>query len=176
MLGENAEDAVDRLDLLGQQFNTNRDEIAAYTTAIQDLLRLRGFTDEDVAAFIRGELTVGDLEERGFTTDDIDKLREYRDAIQDNTTAMNDLAKEIEESFLNTLDDLNEKVDDAEERFEHFATMLEHFHNVVDIVGQDALGMSAETMKLLAKAAKENAIEMVKAAKTQLDSLNTVRA
>lgn len=176
ILGENAEDAVDRLDLLGQQFNTNRDEIAAYTTAIQDLLRLRGFTDEDVAAFIRGELTAGDLEERGFTTDDIDKLREYRDAIQDNTTAMNDLAKEIEESFLNTLDDLNEKVDDAEERFEHFATMLEHFHNVVDIVGQDALGMSAETMKLLAKAAKENAIEMVKAAKTQLDSLNTVRA
>ena len=176
MLGENAEDAVDRLDLLGQQFNTNRDEIAAYTTAIQDLLRLRGFTDEDVAAFIRGELTAGDLEERGFTTDDIDKLREYRDAIQDNTTAMNDLAKEIEESFLNTLDDLNEKVDDAEERFEHFAAMLEHFHNVVDIVGQDALGMSAETMKLLAKAAKENAIEMVKAAKTQLDSLNAVRA
>ena len=176
MLGENAEDAVDRLDLLGQQFNTNRDEIAAYTTAIQDLLRLRGFTDEDVAAFIRGELTASDLEERGFTTDDIDKLREYRDAIQDNTTAMNDLAKEIEESFLNTLDDLNEKVDDAEERFEHFATMLEHFHNVVDIVGQDALGMSAETMKLLAKAAKENAIEMVKAAKTQLDSLNAVRA
>ena len=176
MLGENAEDAVDRLDLLGQQFNTNRDEIAAYTTAIQDLLRLRGFTDEDVAAFIRGELTAGDLEKRGFTTDDIDKLREYRDAIQDNTTAMNDLAKEIEESFLNTLDDLNDKVDSAEERFDHFATMLEHFHNVVDIVGQDALGMSAETMKLLAKATKENAIEMVKAAKTQLDSLNAVRA
>jgi len=53
--------------------------------------------------------------------------------------------------------------------------MLEHFHNVVDIVGQDALGMSAETMKLLAKSAKENAIEMVKAAKTQLDSLKSVR-
>jgi hypothetical protein len=49
--------------------------------------------------------------------------------------------------------------------------MFEHFKNVVDIVGQDALGMSAETMKLIAKSAKENAIEMVKAAKTQLDSL-----
>ena len=176
MLGDKAEDAADRLDLLGQQFNTNRDEISAYTTAIQDLLRLRGFTDNDVAAFIRGELTVGDLEERGFTTDDIDKLREYRDAIQDNTEAMNDLAQEIEDSFLDTLDELNDKVDDAEDRFNHFADMLEHFQNVVDIVGQDALGMSAETMELLARQAKDNAIEMVEAARTQLDSLDAVRS
>ena len=176
MLGDKAEDAADRLDLLGQQFNTNRDEISAYTTAIQDLLRLRGFTDDDVAAFIRGELTVGDLEERGFTTDDIDKLREYRDAIQDNTEAMNDLAQEIEDSFLDTLDELNDKVDDAEDRFNHFADMLEHFQNVVDIVGQDALGMSAETMELLARQAKDNAIEMVEAARTQLDSLDAVRS
>jgi hypothetical protein len=85
MLGDDAEVAADRLAVLGDKFNTNRDEISAYTTAIQELLRLRGFSDEDVAAFIRGELTAGDLESRGFTSDDIDKLREYRDAVQENT-------------------------------------------------------------------------------------------
>lgn len=175
MLGEDAEIAADRLAVLGDKFNTNRDEISAYTTAIQELLRLRGFSDEDVAAFIRGELTAGDLESRGFTSDDIDKLREYRDAIQDNTQAMKELSDEIEQAFLDTLDDLNDKVTDAADRFEHFTNMFEHFKNVVDIVGQDALGMSAETMKLIAKSAKENAIEMVKAAKTQLDSLTQVR-
>lgn len=176
MLGDNAEKAVDALTLLGQKFNTTKTELDHYVDGIKDLLALRGFSDSDIAAFLNGELTVQDLENRGFTTDDIDKLREYRDAIQENTEALKELQEEIEAKFLDVLDELNEKVEDAEDRFNHFTKMFEHFQNVVDIVGQDALGMTAETMKMLAQAAKENAIEMVKAAKTQLDSLIQVRA
>jgi hypothetical protein len=85
MLGEDAEEAADRLIILGDKFNLNKNEIMAYTTAIQELLKLRGFSDSDVSAFIRGELTAEDLESRNFTSDDIDKLREYRDAIQEST-------------------------------------------------------------------------------------------
>lgn len=176
MLGDNVEKAVDALTLLGQKFNTTKIELDHYVDGIKDLLALRGFSDSDIAAFLNGELTVQDLEDRGFTTDDIDKLREYRDAIQENTEALKELQEEIEAKFLDILDELNEKVEDAEDRFNHFTKMFEHFQNVVDIVGQDALGMTAETMKMLAQAAKENAIEMVKAAKTQLDSLIQVRA
>jgi hypothetical protein len=40
---------------------------------------------------------------------------------------MKELSNEIEQSFLDTLDELNDEIDSAEEKFDHFAKMFEHF-------------------------------------------------
>jgi len=60
---------------------------------------------------------------------------------------------------METFDSFNEKLQTSVDVFDHYNSVLESYKNIVDIVGEDRLGISDEFMNSLNQASIDNAIE-----------------
>lgn len=98
-----------------------------------------GQIEEQVAS---GDLSVGDA---------IEKLREYRDEIIDLNGELAEQRNAIFESLGETFEAYNEELDRATEKIEFLSGTMEHYSNLVDIVGKKALGIDNQTLRDMSK-------------------------
>jgi hypothetical protein len=64
------------------------------------------------------------------------------------------LREEIKDKVLDTFDSWQEKIDATTASLQHYTSVIEHFKNIIDIVGKDPFGLSDEFMNRL----EQNAI------------------
>ena len=72
---------------------------------------------------------------------------------------------------MEVFDAWNEKLQEGTETLEYYGSILESYKNIVDIVGKDTLGLSNRFMEDLDKAAVDNSINEVLAAKDAYESM-----
>lgn len=176
MLGkieDNAYKVADAMSYIGQQAQGSLDKIAAYREGIDEILRRRleeeGEPDVErrIKAFYDGTLTEADLIGRGFTQDDIDQIREYRDGLIEAMEALNELRTTELDKLTESFDSFNEQLEGQTAILEHHISILEAYQDIVDLIGTHNMINRRELAKSLNQA-------QMSAVKTQLGQSKNV--
>ena len=176
--------------MTGQYINQQ----AAYTQGIYDIMGNKGISPEEVDALIKGDQNVydklmgmlssggtADLSDGlsqdeidaayGFTSDDIDTLRDYVSGLIEANQNLQEVRQTVHEQILTVWDEWNEKMDDGIAKLEHLQAISDSYKNIIDIVGQRNLGVSDAFMNKLEQQATTQAKDKVTAAKAKRDAL-----
>lgn len=173
-LEDNAYDAAEAIGLLGQQAEQYLAQSEFYKNAINDLLKIH-LSDNEIEKFNNGLLTTQDLLDKGFTEKDIEKIRDWSSSLLDANKSLEEAQKTVEEKFMTSLDSLNEEVEESKARFDELTSIVQHYQNIIDIVGKDNLGIADSTLALLRGTTVDAAIAELNVAKHQLDSFKAIR-
>ena len=174
-LEDNAHDAAEAIAILTQQTESAMNNLATYEQGINDIFANHGLGSNAVTQFLNGTLTADDLANMEFTEAEVEKLREYRDGLLDETQNLIDYENTIREKVLTAWDDLVSKMDQGIEKLDHLTSMTESYKNIVDIVGKDMLGISDELMKSLDQATYDTALNKLEATSSKLDAMRASR-
>jgi hypothetical protein len=107
----------------------------------------------------------------GFTSDDIDTLRDYVSGLIEANQNLQEVRQTVHEQILTVWDEWNEKMDDGIAKLEHLQAISDSYKNIIDIVGQRNLGVSDAFMNKLEQQATTQAKDKVTAAKAKRDAL-----
>ena len=174
-LEDNAHDAAEAISILTQQTESAMNNLATYEKGINDLFANHGLGKNTVNQFLNGTLTADDLANMDFTEAEVEKLREYRDGLLDETQKLIDYENAIREKVLTAWDDLVSKMDTGIAKLDHLTSMTESYKNIVGIVGKDMLGISDELMKSLDQATYDTALNKLEATSSKLDAMRASR-
>lgn len=165
------DDAFKSLDAIGLLFDKSMNlekQIEINKQGLNDALGL-SLSLAEISEVMAGNLSV--LDGKNFTSDQIDAIKEYRDNLLDLNEQLDDVRENIEEKVLDAFDAWNEKLNTGIEILDNYGSMLDHFKNMIDIVGQDTLGLDEDFMSNLGQGAVDNAINKVKATKDAMESV-----
>lgn len=154
--------------LLTKQAEQLYDQIQINKQGLNEALELSLSTSE-IISLMAGDTSV--LNGKTFTEDQIDAIKEYRDNLLDLNEEFDDIRETIEEKVMEVFDAWGEKLDDGIEQLEHYGDVLESYRNIIDIVGEDGLGISEEFMKNLNEAQIGNAIDKVNATRDAYEAM-----
>lgn len=174
-LEDNAHDAAEAIAILTQQTESAMNNLATYEQGINDIFANHGLGSNAITQFLNGILTADDLANMDFTETEVEKLREYRDGLLDETQNLIDYENAIREKVLTAWDDLVSKMDQGIEKLDHLTSMTESYKNIVDIVGKDMLGISDELIKSLDQATYDTALNKLEATSSKLDAMRASR-
>lgn len=155
LLGKIEEDAykvADAMSYLGQSAGASMDKIVAYREGIDEIFRRRfqGVGKEDLLSkFYDGSITLADMVnpetgalDLGFTQDDIDQIREYRDGLIEAMEALNELRTTELDTLTESLDSFNEQLEGQTSVLESHVSILEAYRDIVDLIGTHNISQS----------------------------------
>lgn len=135
---DNAYKVADAMGYLGQKTAAAMDKIVAYREGIDEIMRRRMDVADDnklMEAFYNGTISASDLVGLGFTQDDIDKIREYRDGLIEAMEALNEMRTEALDKLTNSFDSFNEQLEGQTAILESHVSVLEAYKDIVDLIG-----------------------------------------
>ena len=161
-LGDNIYNALEAIEAMGAKANALFDGLETYQQGIIDIMSL---SDDPLQVWATGGI------EGILTQAQVDALRENRDGLADYMQQLIDLRDEIKDKVLDTFDDWQEKLDSTLITIEHYTSVLEHFRNMIDVVGKDSLGLSNQFMANLEQNAINQSLDSIDANKAYYDNL-----
>lgn len=161
-LGDNVYNALEAIEAMGAKANALFDGLETYQQGIIDIMSL---SDDPLQVWATGGI------EGILTQAQVDALRDNRDGLADYMQQLIDLRDEIKDKVLDTFDDWQEKLDSTLTTIEHYTSVLEHFKNMIDVVGKDSLGLSNQFMANLEQSAINQSLDSIDANKAYYDNL-----
>ena len=175
-LKDDGTDAAQAISNITSQMMTLRKESKKYTTAIKETLEVAGASSKDITKFLNGDIDINSLAKKlNLTPEAIEDLRKYKDGLLDINEQMYDMRESAIEELNKSLDAFADKTEKSQRRLEYYGNRIQHLKNVVDIIGQDAMGVTDDAMMGIAQGMYQNALQEVKLAKDYRDSLRTQR-
>lgn len=165
--------SLEAIGLLTAKANELNNQIQINKQGLNEALGLT-LSLQEIQQVIAGNMSV--LNGKNFTEDQIDAIKEYRDNLLDLNEEFDDIRENIEDKMMETFDAWNEKLETGIDLLDHYSSILESYQNIVDIVGQDTMGLSEEFMANLSQGQVDNAIDKVEATKKAYESLEQARA
>ena len=162
-------DAVEAIRLLGQTLQENLDNMDIYKQGITDVFASAGLTEADIENVLSGK-DLSSLDKAVFTEDQVETIREYRDALYECYEALDAFYDQIMEQVNEAFEKMNEEAEETISKIEHLGSMLSSYQNIVDIVGAKALSMTKASLQALSKAQVESSKATLEALQTQLDT------
>lgn len=160
-LNDDLYDSVDRMSILEDQIGNLIDQASAYEQNINGLLGTAG--QWDGLNFNSYGLTLEDLPEllsksnkelyeifggAGSNVQEIiDQLQNDYDKLLDTNKQITETRQKLIEEIGNSFSSWNEEIDKAEDKLEKNASLMEHYRNVIDIVGRKTLGITSKFIK-----------------------------
>ena len=161
-LGDNIYNAIEAIEAMGAKANALFDGLETYQQGIMDIMSL---SEDPLQVWATGGI------EGILTQAQVDALRDNRDGLADYMQQLIDLRDEIKDKVLDTFDDWQEKLDSTLTTIEHYTSVLEHFKNMIDIVGKDSLGLNNQFMANLEQSAINQSLDSINANKAYYDNL-----
>lgn len=176
-----------QIELLGKGLNTATDRIEKYAKTaesaikasngskqgIEELLSNAGITQSVIAKYFNSELSESELEQlvNSLTEDEFEELKTLTDKIGDS-------AKEIEETFVNVLEEIRNAFDTYEKQFDKFenrfsslSKFLDNINNTINLVGAQKLDPTGQLRQMLANTQVEVAQGELDTSKIKLQGL-----
>lgn len=176
-----------QIELLGKGLNTATDRIEKYAKTaesaikasngskqgIEELLSNAGITQSVIAKYFNSELSELELEQlvNSLTEDEFEELKTLTDKIGDS-------AKEIEETFVNVLEEIRNAFDTYEKQFDKFenrlsslSKFLDNINNTINLVGAQKLDPTGQLRQMLANSQVEVAQGELDTSKIKLQGL-----
>ena len=160
-LNDDLYDSVERMSILEDQIGNLIDQASAYEQNINGLLGTAG--QWDGLNFNSYGLTLEDLPEllsksnkelyeifggAGSNVQEIiDQLQNDYEKLLDTNKQITETRQKLIEEIGNSFSSWNEEIDKAEDKLEKNASLMEHYRNVIDIVGRKTLGITSKFIK-----------------------------
>lgn len=167
-IDDDAAKSLEAVSLLTKQAEQVYDKIQLNKQALNDVLKL-SMSAGEIAQILAGDMSV--LAGKTFTEDQIDAVKEYRDALIDLNGEFDDLRDSVQEKVMNVFDDWRDKLNTGIETIDHYSSTLESYRNIIDIVGKDTLGITSEFMNKLAQSTVDVAIDKLKGTKKTYETI-----
>ena len=162
-LGDSLYNALEAIEAMGAKANHLFDGLEVYKQGIEDIYAL---SDDPFQAWVTGSLNTDIL-----TQDQVDMLRDNRDGLIDYAQQLVDLREEIKDKVIDTFDLWTERIDASRASLEHYTAVIEHFKNIIDIVGQDSLGLNDAFMDKLEQSAINQSMDHIESNRAYYESL-----
>ena len=160
-LNDDLYDSVERMSILEDQIGNLIDQASAYEQNINGLLGTAG--QWDGLNFNSYGLTLEDLPEllsksnkelyeifggAGSNVQEIiDQLQKDYEKLLDTNKQITETRQKLIEEIGSSFSSWNEEIDKAEDKLEKNASLMEHYRNVIDIVGRKTLGITSKFIK-----------------------------
>ena len=160
-LNDDLYDSVERMSILEDQIGNLIDQASAYEQNINGLLGTAG--QWDGLNFNSYGLTLEDLPEllsksnkelyeifggAGSNVQEIiDQLQNDYEKLLDTNKQITETRQKLIEEIGSSFSSWNEEIDKAENKLEQNAQLMEHYRNVIDIVGRKTLGITSKFIK-----------------------------
>ena len=168
-IGDDFTQAVDTMDLITEKIKIANDNINLYKQSVTDLM-------EDIENDPNRSLITGYLEDGVLTDEEAEILKEAYSGIIEQLSALAEAKTSAEELLVSIFEGYKERIDFDTTALEHYTSLLEHFGNVVDIVGQKQLGLSDQFMENMAKMRIQQSRDVMSAAQSELAAYEQIRA
>ena len=157
-VADDAADAAEAIGLLGKKVSDLLENNEAYVQGIKDTLGVYGVTAQEAQGVLDGTADVNALVEKyGIDAQGVEQLKEYRDGLMDVAKELISLREEVYAKLNEVLDEFNEKMDNQINKIEQAQTLMDHYKNIIDIVGKDKLGISDGVLKRMSDITVSNA-------------------
>lgn len=166
-IDDDAFKSIEAIDLLFDKSVQLKKQIEINKQGLNDALAL-SLSAAEISEVMAGNMSV--LEGKNLTDNQIQAIKDYRDNLLSLNEELDDIRENIEDKVLDAFDAWNEKLSTGIDIIDSYSSVLEHFKNIVDIVGQDALGLNETFMQNLSQTTVDNSINKVKAAKAAIES------
>ena len=160
--------AAQAVGLFAEKAELLYDQMAADREGLNDILGQQ-LSSAEIKMFYEGDMSV--LEGKTFTDAQVEAIKEYRDNLIELSEEFDEIRESIEEQVMEVFDAWNEKLETGIESLEHYGSVLESYKNIIDIVGEDGLGISDEFIKNLNEAQIGNAIDKVNATRDAYEAM-----
>lgn len=160
-LNDDLYDSVERMSILEDQIGNLIDQASAYEQNINGLLGTAG--QWDGLNFNSYGLTLEDLPEllsksnkelyeifggaESNVQEIIDQLQNDYEKLLDTNKQITETRQKLVEEIGSSFSSWNEEIDKAENKLEQNAQLMEHYRNVIDIVGRKTLGITSKFIK-----------------------------
>ena len=159
-IDDDAYQAAEAIALLGEKTAETMKKINTYTDGLGEILSRHGFSLTDL-----NNLSVEDLQNAGFTQDEIDQIKEWRSELLTANKDLLEMRKTIVEKVISALNDLNEKVQKSYDKFDAYNSVLEKYKNITDLMGRNMSAQSRQIMNQLSNTMLRNAQNTAAAAR-----------
>lgn len=178
-----AYDVANAFALLDKKTATYFEKSKAYVDGLKSLFANQGLTDDDfnkllagdVSAFEKIKSMLSNGENAGFTSDDIDAIRDYVKELISTNEELQEVRQTVHDQLLTVWDEWNDKMDTAISKIEHLQNITSSYKNIIDIVGQKSLGLTDSFMSGLSQKTIDQANNKLQAEKARYDSLKKSR-
>lgn len=168
--------AAEKIDLLGDKAQSNINKVNVLQQGIRALLEDKGMGSGDINAILGGDMSSVEKYRDLFTEADIETLRDYTGQLMSLSEELQDIRKQVAEEVINTFDAWVEKVDKTAEAFERLTGILDHYKNIIGLVGKARLGISNDIIKDLNNTAIKNSINQLDSSRQYYESLQNQQA
>lgn len=163
-------EAAKAITVLGDKANNALGQIETYRKGIAEILANRGLSVDDLM-----NMDADDLIGLGFTQAEIDALLEYRSAIIENMSTLNELRAEMTDKVASAFGVFSEELTRQIDLFEHYSGLLEHFGEIATLTGSRfAKSELRDLFSSIDNAAMANGQANIRAAKSNLDDLRSM--
>lgn len=160
-------DTADVVALLGKKMEDIYQQAQNERTSIADILGQHlgdNFTQADLDAFMNGEANIEELITKiGDLTDkEIQELLKHQSELLKYNETLIELREQAYEKLGESIDEFNDKIERQKDIVSDLDGVMNHYRNIIDIVGKDTLGISDEMLRQMSELS-------VTAAKAALD-------
>lgn len=154
-IGDSADYAADKIANLSKQLQASKKELDIMRAGVEEIFKNHGMNidvnnldaDNLVAGlrrYMEAEGLAGEMTEA-----EIEKIREYRDALMQYYDDMYDKFTQVNEVLREVMDEQSERIDKQLEKYDKLAKKVDYYRKIIDLVGQTTLGLSKEEVEAL---------------------------
>ena len=156
---------ADVLDLMGQKMGDVLEQANNEREAIASILEGHGLDEDQVQAFLDGQLDVATvLEQVGqLTEEEINDLQQHQSKLLDYNKTLIQIREESYEKIAESISEFNDQIERQIDIIKDLDGVMNHYKNIVDIVGKDVLGVTDDMlaeMDQLSVLAAQSALEI----------------
>lgn len=167
-MADDAVDAAEAIGLLGQKVNDLLENNRTYTDGLKNTLGVYGVTAEEAQGVLDGSANLQAIVDKyGIDAQGVEQLQEYRDGLMDVAKELISLREDVYEKLNEVMDEFNEKMDGQISKIEQAQRVMDHYKNIIDIVGKDRLGISDGVLKQMTAITVSNATSSLTIARQQ---------
>lgn len=162
-LDDSAYDAANAIGEISKQMAIAESNVETYKDGINGILDQIGLDEEEKNRFfLDGDGSV--FTDKEVTEAQVEKLREYRDAINEIADQMQEYATTVHKQAVAALEAWNEKLDENANKIERCNKLLDEYKNIIDVVGKDYLNVDNELLQAISDTRAQLATDAVSAA------------
>lgn len=173
-VNDEAFEAANAIGYLGDQTELTFNKLNTLLSGIDEIMAREGVSEADYTKFMQGDDSV--LENyAGITENEREQIKQWRSEMISLNEELFDIQETVQGKVLETFQAWTDEIETQIELFDKYTSTLEHYRNIIDIVGKDTLGISNKTLNELRDAQREVLHDRMRATKAELEAVTASR-
>lgn len=168
---DDAYSAAEAIALIGDKTQNTLDKITTYQKGLMKLLNNHGI---DSIEELEG-MSEADLKAKGFTTKEIEQLRDWRSELLSSNQELLEMRNTIQEKVLDSFNQFSEDIEHQIELFDHYQNILEGVKDITSLLGMQLGEQSKIVIRNLNRSLMNNSINNLAGTKKELEALKQMR-